>query len=338
MAEETEIAWTRSTFNPWIGCSKVGPGCVNCYAEAMDARKVFGGSTHFGARVPRLRTKEANWNQVRKWNKQAPESEFAGRKGFWPVFCASLADVFDNEVPTAWRDDFWKLVRECQNLTFQVLTKRIGNVAKMLPPDWGAGYPNVWMGSTIVNQAEADRDIPKLLAVPAVQRFLSMEPLVGPVDLTLAMNATAFSMIDGGPRIDWVVVGGESGPSARPMHPQWARSLRDQCADNGVPYLFKQWGEWVPRSNCYHRFEDGLSCADLDPSATKWMCVRLNESGTDGGRLENEDSGCSAYMQRVGKKMAGRLLDGVQHAGFPHVRCGSSMITIPHLNTLSSCD
>lgn len=327
MAEETEIAWTRSTFNPWIGCQKVGPGCDNCYAEAMDARKVFGGSTHFGARVPRLRTKEANWNQVRKWNKQATESEFAGRKGFWPVFCASLADVFDNEVPTAWRNDFWKLVRECPNLTFQVLTKRIGNVANMLPPDWGDGYPNVWLGVTIVNQTEADRDIPNLLAISAAKRFLSMEPLLGPVSLPFARLAEWNAIADQNDQpwaksaLDWVVVGGESGPNARPMHPAWVQSLRDQCADNGVPYLFKQWGEWVPRSNCYHTFEDGLSCADLDPSATKWVCIRLTESGTDGKRLENEDGGCSAYMQRVGKKMAGRLLDGIQHAGFPHETC-----------------
>ena len=315
MAESTEIAWTKSTFNPWIGCQKVGPGCDNCYAEALDSRKVFGGAVHFGARVPRMRTKPANWNQVKRWNRQAPKSEFAGIRGFWPVFCASLADVFDNEVDTAWRDDFWALVRECPNLTFQVLTKRIGNVAKMLPPDWGTGYPNVWLGVTIVNQDEADRDIHKLLAVPATKRFLSMEPLLGPVDLTLGMNATAPGATDGGPQIDWVIVGGESGPNARPMHPQWIRNIRDQCVVANVPFLFKQWGEWVPRHSCYHTFEDGTDCEYLDPNATKWTLASLNESGVDGGCSDNSDRCIS--VQRVGKVMAGRLLDGARHDVFP---------------------
>lgn len=288
MAKETEIAWTRSTWNPWIGCQKVGPGCDNCYAEALDARKMFSGTTHFGARVPRLRTKEANWNQVRRWNKQAPDSMFAGRKGFWPVFCASLADVFDNEVDTAWREDVWQLIRECPNLTFQVLTKRIGNVPKMLPPDWGKGYPNVWLGATIVNQEEADRDIPKLLSIPAAKRFLSMEPLLGAVSL----DCLPIYGEDETPLLHWIVVGGESGSHARPMHPLWVESLRDQCGAAGIQFLFKQWGEWGP--------------TDAD------NVVDDSQNKSEMHRFEN-----GQRMARVGKKDAGRLLGGIHHEAFP---------------------
>lgn len=257
MAEKTGIAWTKSTFNPWIGCQKVGPGCDNCYAEALDARKVFGGQVHFGPKVPRVRTSASNWKQVYRWNRQAKDSEFAGRKGFWPVFCASLADIFDNEVDPVWRADFWKLVQDCSDLTFLVLTKRIGNVSKMLPPDWGAGYPNVWLGATIVNQAEADRDVTKLLSIPAAKHFLSMEPLLGPVDLT-----TAGWLIPGA--LDWIIVGGESTDAARPMHPAWVLDLQSQCDTASVPFLFKQWGEWRPVDGDVaaeppvYAFEDGV--------------------------------------------------------------------------------
>ena len=117
MAEISNIAWTKSTFNPWIGCTKVGPGCDGCYAEALDARFKYGGAAHWGAGVPRFRTKPGNWNKPLAWNKQAPTFEFAGRKGFWPVFCASLADVFDNEVPERWRRDLFELIRKTPNLS-----------------------------------------------------------------------------------------------------------------------------------------------------------------------------------------------------------------------------
>ena len=266
MAKQTGIAWCKSTFNPWIGCQKTGPGCDNCYAEALDARRIFQGEIHFGPRAPRLRTSDSNWNQVRRWNRQAQDAEFAGQKGFWPVFCASLADIFDNEVDPSWRADFWALVKECSNLTFLVLTKRIGNAAKMLPADWGDGYPNVWIGATVVNQDEADRDIPRLLALPAAKRFLSMEPLLGSVDLvTQGWLEKTDCMGAPKPGLDWVIAGGESTDEARPMHPVWAESLHQQCGMAGVPFLFKQWGEWRPapeiigaRGSLFHRFEDGV--------------------------------------------------------------------------------
>ena len=189
---------------------------------------------------------------------------------------------------------------------------------------WLAGNPppNVWLGATVVNQAEADRDIPKLLDVPARVRFLSMEPLLGPVDLThievfggdaeiYPLKGTTDCVDEEGaptadvPALDWVIVGGESGPNARPMHPDWARSIRDQCAAAGVPFFFKQWGEWRPMTH-----------ADLTtlPASTPMGAVKL--SG-DFLRPFCENDAPFARMVRVGKKAAGRLLDGRTHDGFP---------------------
>ena len=227
MAETTAIGWTRSTWNPWIGCTKVGPGCDHCYAERTDARGIFGGATHWGTGVPRYRTSVANWNQVHRWNKTA-----ARTREFWPVFAASQADIFDNEVPDEWRDDFWKVIRECPHLTFQIVTKRIGNVLRMLPADWGAGYPNVWLIATVVTQAEADRDIPKLLKIPAKLHGLSMEPLLERVTIPIELLS----------KLGWLIVGGESGPGARNMLTEWAQYLLKQCDFAGVPFFLKQLG------------------------------------------------------------------------------------------------
>ncbi len=248
MAEITTISWTRSTFNPWIGCTEVGPGCLRCYAKRMDARGIFGGETHWGPGVPRYRTSSANWNQVRSWNKLAAKRQAAGQDAFWPVFSASLADIFDNEVPSEWRADYWQLVKETPNLTYLVVTKRIGNAMRMLPSDWGSGYQNVWLISTIVNQEEANRDIGKLLNVPAVLHGLSMEPLLESVNLRTWLGIDRSSPNHpweaGGfnQGIGWVIVGGESGAGAREMPPDLARGLRDQCKAADVPFFMKQLG------------------------------------------------------------------------------------------------
>lgn len=195
-------------------------------------------------------------------------------------------------------------------------------------------HPRIWFGVSVEDQAAADERIPVLLQTPAAVRWISAEPLLGHVDLceTFGMwwnktmggfESSHSSGFNRNPNnlaekaVDWVVVGGESGPKARPMHPEWARSLRDQCAAAGVPFLFKQWGEWAPRSDCYHTFSDGSSCADRDPGATKWPCIRLTERGLNGHSLSNSDGGDDAYMQRIGKKEAGRRLDGIEHNGYP---------------------
>ena len=246
MAERTGISWTDHTFNSWVGCTKVSPACDFCYAESWAKRtgapELWNGE--------RRRTTLANWKQPRKWNRDAADAGVRRR-----VFCCSLADVFDNKVPTIWREDLWELIRETPSLDWQMLTKRPQNIAKMLPPDWGHGFHNVWLGTTVENQKEADRRIQDLLAVPAEVRFLSCEPLLGPVDLTnldpdenfRRFGAHGWSAIwrdnhVGRAWIDWIIVGGESGPGARPMRREWAESLIQQCRAAGVPVWFKQVG------------------------------------------------------------------------------------------------
>ena len=255
MAENSTIEWTHHTFNPWIGCTKVSPACDHCYAEAIAARFSM---AEWGSGKPRILTGKANWTQPHKWNRRA---EAEGKR--YRVFCASMADVFDNEVPDKWRDWLWGMILETPHLDWLLLTKRIGNAAKMLLP--GGPLPNVWLGISVVNQEEADRDIPKLLATSAKFRFLSMEPLLGPVNLHFPANRSAHEEAAGmglepmffrmsgidpdartGNGIDWVIVGGESGAKARAMEPDWPREIRDQCTAAAVPFFFKQWGEWAP--------------------------------------------------------------------------------------------
>lgn len=333
MAESSGIEWTKSTFNPWIGCTKVSPGCDHCYAEREDNRGIFdGGARHWGPGAPRYRTSVQNWNKVRRWNREA------GKTGeFWPVFTASLADIFDNEVPDEWRADYWQLVKECQNLTFLVLTKRVGNIKRMLPADWGDGYPNVRLGISVVNQEEADRDIPKLLQIPARCRWLSMEPLVGPVRLDINLPEERAlrwyrPMIK---QLDWIVVGGESGPDARAMHPDWVISLWNQCKAAGVPFLFKQWGEWKPISQGDNDWydslyeprvlaKDGEDQGALNESYGRRCKVRTAVIHHNGTMLDDVTApgawlqGTGAMLTfRVGTKQAGRMLDGVTHDGYP---------------------
>lgn len=256
MAENSKIEWTDHTFNPWMGCTKVSPACDNCYAEVQTGRfKQVG----WGPHAPRKRTSNGYWEVPMKWNRKAEGAENRPR-----VFCASLADVFDNHksILPEWREDLWQLIRSTPNLDWLLLTKRPQNIERYLPADWGEGWINVWLGTTVENQTEAERRISQLLNVPASIRFLSCEPLLGSLDLTpwlwgaeppckncprdvdcqcgweLRKNLT--DEIAHG-KIDWVIAGGESGSDFRPGDPNWFRSLRDQCADAEVPFLFKQW-------------------------------------------------------------------------------------------------
>lgn len=313
MSENSKIEWTDHTFNPWEGCTKVGPGCDHCYAEVRNARFAGGESVNWGAGAPRRRTSESNWNKPLKWNAEA-DAFFAVHGRRQRVFCASLADVFDNEVPKEWRRDLFKLIEETPNLDWLLLTKRIGNVLDMVPPPWldrinfrGDWPANVWIGATIVNQEEADRDIPKLQQVPSAVRFLSMEPLLGPVNITRIGFMDGFiAPLERPYGIDWVIVGGESGPHARPMHPDWARAIRDQCYKARVPFLFKQWGEWEvhKRPGGYYR-PDG-QFAEWWTHKQTWFFTKSPNS-------------LNLEMRRVGKKAAGRELDGITHDGYPKV-------------------
>lgn len=257
MSANSKIEWTDHTFNPWEGCQKVGPGCDHCYAETRNARFGGGIAVNWGPGAPRRRTSASNWQQPLKWNARA---EREGRR--YRVFCASLADVFDNQVPPEWRADLFRLIRSTPHLDWLLLTKRIGNAHEMMADiiehelDMGPDHsfdlmpwPNVWIGATVVNQEEADRDIPKLLAVPARVRFLSMEPLLGPVTIRPEwVWPQGAGCLYG---LHWVIVGGESGPGARPMQLQWARSIVRQCQAAGVPVLVKQLGREV--------LDDGMS-------------------------------------------------------------------------------
>lgn len=348
MGTNTKIEWAHHTFNPWIGCTKVSPACDNCYAEnMMDSRlKVV----QWGAGQPRKRTGDANWKQPLEWNKKAAANGIRYR-----VFCASLADVFDNEVPTAWRVDLFRLIENTPHLDWLLLTKRIGNVDRMID-EAGAimsdsllwPMKNVWLGATICNQEEADRDIPKLLAVPAAKRFLSIEPLLASIDLESACDIGERLVCAGSwnehaePQrclaairhcsirlLDWVIVGGESGNHARPMHPDWVRSLRDQCHAAGVAFHFKQWGE-------YHTLSLNVSTGDAVfrqftshqqwvNKATTWVnggiCIdRHGQQLKNGGDFKRaQDAGAFpvTVMHRVGKANAGRILDGRTFDEFP---------------------
>ena len=302
MSQTTSIEWCDSTFNPWIGCTRISPACDDCYAARSTPARAL--DVAWGPKEERRRTSPANWALPRRWNANAAEfqAEHGRRRR---VFCASLADVFDNQVPQEWRDDLWRLISETPQLDWLLLTKRVGNVTSMLPvsSDFADLFPHVWIGATICNQDEADRDIPKLQAVPARVRFLSMEPLLGPVDLlatgdVLCRCSGCLSMASlypesaGLQRIDWVIVGGESGPRARPMSPTWVRHIRDQCLSARVPFLYKQWGEWVPTEALLEGFS-----------------IRPDKQTTLEGWT----------MVRAGKKAAGRHLDRVEHNGFPCV-------------------
>ncbi|POZ80248.1 phage Gp37/Gp68 family protein [Burkholderia contaminans] len=368
MEEGSKIEWTDHTFNGWIGCTKVSPACDHCYAEVSTPSRTL--KVIWGPHAERHRTSESTWQLPRRWN--ARHEAFLAEHGRRQrVFCASLADWADNEVPVEWLANLLEVIRTTPNLDWLMLTKRIGNVMKRLRAvleyitgkadealsalqawidRWFAGEPpmNVWLGATIVSQPEAERDIPKLLETPARVRFLSMEPLLGPVDLGLididghrdiypVHGSAGCEDNDRNPsadlpKIDWVIVGGESGPQARPMHPQWVRDIRDQCAAAGTTFLFKQWGEWKPicqmdetrelyRSNRVAKEgEDQGVLDELHGRTCKvdQLCLRIDGEHAPIGSPNAFLAGTSPMQAfKIGKKVAGRLLDGRAHDEFP---------------------
>ena len=231
MAQNTSIAWTDSTFNPWLGCLRVSRACDHCYAAALakrTGRRDRHGRDLWDPHGERVRTSPDYWRQPLRWNRDA---QAEGRRH--RVFCASMADIFDNRAPPAWRTDLWALIRATPALEWQLLTKRPQNIAGMLPPDWGNGWSNVWLGTTAENQLEAARRIPHLIAIPAAVRFLSVEPMLEAIDLSFWLD-----------RLHHVIVGGESGVGnrSRPMHPDWLRDLRDQALNAGIALFIKQLG------------------------------------------------------------------------------------------------
>jgi protein gp37 len=364
--QNSKIEWCDHTFNPWEGCTKVSPGCLNCYAESRNSRWNGGTAPNWGKGAPRRRTSEALWKQPLKWNaavKDKWEEHGCSKPGCgYPdgkpctgcglvvtrprVFCASLADWLDDEVPIEWLADLLNLIRLTPNLDWLLLTKRpenwrvrirgvidhaaasrISEEEKHFILSWGEfdrPPANVWIGTSVEDQTRADERIPKLLQIPAKVRFLSCEPLLGPVDITtpllkhkfawcegvgLSQSAMA-SRIDAMPWINWVIAGGESGHGARPMHPDWARSLRDQCQAAGVPFLFKQWGEWLPIC-------ENPPVWKPRPDGEDWHKGKASKVIQLDGREEVAFPPGAMTCIKIGKKEAGRLLDGVLHTEFP---------------------
>ena len=320
MAENSKIEWTDHTFNPWRGCTKVSPACDLCYAETMSKRNpaVLGVWGKYGTRAIAA---ESYWKLPEQWNRKAEKEGVRKR-----VFCASLADVFegnDTMPESAWPDVYraryrlFDLIQATPHLDWLLLTKRPELVTSTLSDQGIYGtlskvMPNVWIGTTVENQKYADERIPHLLKIPATVRFLSIEPLLGPIDFYKTSEVWPPDVnhpwrnepiLHG---IHWVIVGGESGgQKARPMDPAWVRSLRDQCVSAGVPFHFKQWGEWVDEM---HEAVDTQRHAMSDAFVTL-----IEDEGPDY---------LGFYMARVGKQLAGRELDGRTWDEVPEVQHG----------------
>lgn len=331
MSDGTKIEWTDATWNPVTGCTRVSPGCENCYIDWAPPfrindrhfRDADGQRSHAIGSTTGVLLHPDRLDQPLRWTKPRR------------VFVNSLSDLFHDDVPDEYIARVFAVMALAPRHTFQVLTKRHGRMRSLLSSGTfgnlvadrlvglGAEYaelpngwplPNVWLGVTVENQQYADFRIPALLDTPAAVRFLSCEPLLGRVTFRWAkwaplINASHLDSLRG---IDWVICGGESGKDARPMHPDWARTLRDECVEAGVPFFFKQWGEWAP-----HRLDGGEHTNSLlSRTRFQYDTIRFRPDGEQytGADVGHPDTGYSApgmaSMLRVGKRKAGRLLDG----------------------------
>ncbi len=305
MGETTGISWTDATWNGWTGCTKVSPACDNCYAE-RDAKRY--GLAKWGKGEQRVRTSVAYWKKPLTWDRKCAKEGTRMK-----VFAFSMADVFDEEVPDEWRDEFFELVRKTPNLDWLVLTKRAHKMygyAERFRRDGNPLPKNVWWGVTVEDQTRANQRIPYLLSMPeavdnpAAVLWVSAEPLRGPVDFTkieirdaeVTINALSGHVKgpdDMIPRLDWIITGGESGPNAKPADPTWYRDIRTDCSVHGTAFFFKQWGEWMPL------YKGG-------PDVTK---------DTKGVTYQY---GGSVY--KLGRKHDPQTLDGIEYHQFPERR------------------
>lgn len=332
---KSNIEWTESTWNPIVGCSIVSPGCTNCYAMKMAARTEAMGISRYDGTTSTV-------NGYAVWTgklARAPEATLLQplkRKKPTTYFVNSMGDLFHEDVPDEWIDQVFAVMALCRQHTFQVLTKRAARMLDYLVSRNGMGNAaickaingipaslgnrrgalemplrNVWLGVSTERQHEADERIPLLLNTPAAVRFISAEPLLGPIHLSSINHRGVVgghgAIHDHGlGKLDWVIAGGESGPRARPIHPDWARSLRDQCAEAEVPFFFKQWGNWKPLDQMQEKIIRG---------AGKHAVVRL-----DGGHTVDTDVADpprDVFTFNMGKKGAGRILDGALHDAMP---------------------
>jgi protein gp37 len=346
MSAISKIQWTDATWNPVTGCTRVSEGCTHCYAERDSARWSDAGSKKYSG-VARRTDSGPRWTGKVRLHPEVLAEPFRYKKPK-RIFVCSMSDLFHPDVPFEFIDQVFAVMALCPQHTFQVLTKRPERMAQYTDAEvmWSADciheevkeltgesyvvgewpMPNVWLGTSCEDQATADQRIPHLLQCPAAVRFLSLEPLLGPIDLTpqlLMQHAQTVRRVQRGqmpwdapaeqhPSIHWVIVGGESGPGARPMHPDWARSIRDQCQAAGVPFFFKQWGEYEPGC-AYYTEADRIREEHLD---------RQHVIVSSGGSVWNIDQDHQPpprawFMHCVGKKTAGRMLDGREWNQFP---------------------
>ena len=277
---KTKIEWATAVWNPVTGCTKVSEGCRNCYAEGI-ANRFWGERKFTDVRCLPYRLKQP-----------------AKLKGHQRVFVNSMSDIFHNRVEYDFIKDIWSVMLANPQHTFMIWTKRTDRMAEtvdLLLRDGFGVLPNIWMGVSAENQQAYDERAPYLLQTPAAVRFLSLEPLLSAIDLALLgtiPHSKPYSIVVS--KIDWVICGGESGQNARPMHPDWVRGLRDQCIAAGVPFFFKQWGEWAPDCLC----DTPTPCREIDRPQPGLM-------------------GC---MFRCGKKNAGRELDGRTWDEYPEMK------------------
>lgn len=377
MSDKSPIEWTDATWNPVSGCDRVSPGCANCYAVPLAHR--FQSKEKFSGLTVVQPNGKLNWTGLVKCHEEELLKPLSWKKPR-KIFVNSMADTFHKDVPFEFLDEMFAMMAICHQHTFQVLTKRperaveyFANLGSRLydiqaagegiaslqgwchagEDDWELPLKNVWIGTSVENQQTADERISRLLQVPSVVRFLSCEPLLGPLNLSAWLQedcpdcegygggrspnwhddgAWICSRCEGSGQIpnecsgiEWVITGGESGPGARPMHPDWPRSLRRQCKDAGVPFHFKQHGEWANYrdvgGNGWHSTHkvDGKQYGQI----THWTPER-EIALFDGKSFETQYPWMTTdspgdCMVRVGKKNAGRLLDGVEHNGFPEV-------------------
>lgn len=326
----TLIEWCHHTVNFWLGCAKVSAACAHCYAEEI-ANRFHRSRVSWGPSGLRWLRLSAALGELRRLNASAERRGVRER-----VFINSMSDTFeDREDLHAARCLLLTSAEFFPALDLLLLTKRPENIRRMVPPEWlhGKWPANVWVGTTVEDQEQADRRLPHLIDCPAPVRFVSAEPLLGAVDLTRVdddgvghldvLRGCAFCDGRNEPaptrRIDWVICGGESGRSARAMHPDWARGLRDQCAATGVPFFFKQWGEHIPWEFDESEFNNVIYSQHggelRHDDAPRDPCNL--PKGWDAFWFEEGDL---TLTQRVGKKAAGRLLDGIEHNDFPRPR------------------
>ncbi|RUU41464.1 phage Gp37/Gp68 family protein [Mesorhizobium sp. M6A.T.Ca.TU.002.02.2.1] len=351
MADKSAIEWTDATWNPIVGCSILTPGCTHCYAMGMAARieamtaalqaKGGTGAPHYNGTTRKVNGK-AVWTGKLAMAPEHILTEPLTWRTPRRIFVNSMGDLFHEDVPDEWIDKVFAIMALAPQHTFQVLTKRAKRMREYLTgsqPDHRIvaaqtqlnfripqhyQWPhmpllNVWLGVSAERQQEAEERVHQLIHTPAAIRFVSAEPLLGPLDFTSLCTGHYFidalagrkyhdapegvhNATEACAKVDWIIVGGESGAGARPMHPAWARSIRDQCATAGVPFFFKQWGEFAPAF--------GL---DLRPTGLPW-------SGESQTAVARGTATAQQATRRFGKRRAGRLLDGIEHNAMPQAR------------------